>query len=432
MGVGHVGYRFRHAAACADLVAVPGRLSVEAERAAAARHPAAVAATPLAPRRRNRERLLALDGLRGVAAFLVVLHHILLIAQPVSQPPGEPAVGSWWWWVERTPLKLLTAGHEAVIVFFVLSGVVVVLPALRRVDFSWPGLVVSRVVRLILPAWAAIVFATALLLIVPRVPAQVTGGTWLAGQVQSTWGWQRLVVEFSLMGGSVPYDNVLWTLKWEFLFSLLLPGFLVVAVLLHRWWLPTGLLAVGLGTAGCVGHIDPLQYLPIFFLGTLIAVRLRAIEGWSESRRAKRLLAVLLPISALVLICQFLLAPVVPGGSDGAHALVGVEALGGAGIVVAAGAGTAFRRFLERRVPQFLGRISFSLYLVHLPVLATITWIVGDWNWPIAALIAVPLALLTGWGFFRLVEKPLHRVARAAKRNASRLVEQYVRESRSA
>jgi peptidoglycan/LPS O-acetylase OafA/YrhL len=406
-------------------------MTVGVEHGAAKRHPGAVAATPHAPRRRNRDRLHALDGLRGFAAFLVVLHHVLLIAQPVSQPSGAPAVGSVWWWLERTPLKLLTAGHEAVIVFFVLSGVVVVLPALRHVDFSWPGLVVSRVVRLMLPAWAAIVFASALLLAVPRVPSQVTGGSWIAGQVQSEWNWKRLVVEFSLMGGSVHYDNVLWTLRWEFLFSLLLPGFLVVAVLLRRWWLPTGLLAVGLGVAGAVGGIDALQYLPVFFLGTLIAVRLRAIEGWSESRRAKRLLAVILPISALVLICSFLLAPIVPGGTDGAHALVGLEALGGVGVVVVAGAATRFRRFLEGRIPQFLGRISFSLYLVHLPVLVTLTWLLGDWNWPVAASIGVPLATLTGWGFFRLVEKPLHKVARSAKRGAGRVVERYVRASRT-
>lgn len=394
--------------------------------------PTAVAATPAVPRRRNRDRLHALDGLRGIAAFIVVLHHVLLIAQPVSQPPGEPAAWSGWWWLERTPLKLLTAGHEAVIVFFVLSGVVVVLPALKRADFSWPGLVANRVVRLLLPAWAAIVVATILLVVVPRVPEQVTAGTWLAGQVQSDWSWRKLLGEYSLMIGSVPYDNVLWTLRWELLFSLLLPGFLVVAIVLRRWWLPTGLLALGLGVAGTVSGIEAVQYLPVFFLGTLVAVHLRALEGWSASRRARRLLAVLLPVSVLMLISQFLLGGVVPAGSDGAHALRGLEALGGVGVVVCAGAATGFRRFLERRVPQFLGRISFSLYLVHLPLLVTITWLLGDWNWPVAGLIGVPLAVLAGWGFFRVVEKPLHKVARSAKRGAARAVERSVRSSRAA
>jgi peptidoglycan/LPS O-acetylase OafA/YrhL len=396
------------------------------------REPDAVAAKPVVPRRRNRERLHALDGLRGIAAFIVVLHHVSLIAQPVSQPKGEPALWTAWWWLERTPLKLLTAGHEAVIVFFVLSGVVVVLPALKRADYSWPGLIASRVVRLLLPAWAAIVFATILLVAVPRTPDRVTRGTWLAGQVQSDWSWHRLVAEYSLMIGGVPYDNVLWTLRWELLFSLLLPGLMVVAIVLQRWWLPTGLLAVGIGVVGTVGDIEAMQYLPVFFLGTLLAVRLRALEAWSESRRARQLLAVLLPVSLLVLISQFLLQGVVHGGTTGSHALRGLEALGGVGVVICAGASTGLRRFLERRVPQFLGRISFSLYLVHLPVLVTLTWLLGEWNWPIAAAIGVPLAMLAGWGFYRLVEKPLHKVARSAKRGAARAVDRYVRSSRTA
>jgi peptidoglycan/LPS O-acetylase OafA/YrhL len=189
---------------------------------------------------------------------------------------------------------------------------------------------------------------------------------------------------------------------------------------------------VGLGVAGTVIGVEPLEYLPVFFLGTLIAVRLQAVERWSESRRAKRLLAVVLPVSALLLVSSFLLAFAVPQGTAGNHALIGLEALGGVGVVIAAGAATGFRRLLERRVPQFLGRISFSLYLVHLPVLTTVTWLLGDWNWPVAGLIGVPLAVLVGWGFFLLVEKRLHRLARAAKRGAGKALERYVRTSRAA
>ena len=185
----------------------------------ASERPPVVVAVPVSPRRRNRDRLHALDGLRGVAAFVVVLHHVSLIAQPVVAPSGEPPVGTPWWWIERTPLKLLTAGREAVIVFFVLSGLVVALPALKRVDFSWPGLLASRFVRLFLPAWASIVFASLLLLVVPRLPQQVTGGSWLARQVPHDWEWQTLVGQWSLMIGSVPQNNVLWTLRWELAFS---------------------------------------------------------------------------------------------------------------------------------------------------------------------------------------------------------------------
>lgn len=385
-----------------------------------------VVARPAAPRRRNRDRLHALDGLRGIAALVVVLHHLFLIAEPVVDA-SDPEAPSVWWWLQRTPLKLLTAGHEAVIVFFVLSGLVVALPALKRVDFSWPGLVASRVVRLFLPAWASLVLAGALLLAVPRLPEQVTGGSWLARQTQSDWGWQRLVQEFSLMVGGVPFNNVLWTLRWEFLFSLLLPGFLVLAVVLHRWWLPTALLMIGLCVAGSIGGIEAMEYLPVFFLGTLLAVRLVKVETWSETRRAKRLLTGVLVVSLPLLVIQWMLAGVVRWGTDGSHALAGLEVAGAGGIVLCAAAATGFRRFLERRVPQFLGRTSFSLYLVHLPVLATLAFLLGDWNWAAVGLIGVPLAVLTGWVFYRVVEKPLHKVARKAKKGAAQSVERYVR-----
>ena len=56
----------------------------------------------------------------------------------------------------------------------------------------------------------------------------------------------------------------------------------------------------------------------------------------------------------------------------------------------------------------------------------------GDWNWPVVGVVGVPLAVLVGWAFFRLVEKPLHKVARSAKRGAGRAVERYIRSSRSA
>ena len=151
--------------------------------------PAPAPATPGRQRlkRRGPGRLAALDGLRGVAAVVVVVHHLLLIAEPHLTASLGTAPWSLWWLLERTPLKLLTAGREAVMVFFVLSGLVVALPALRKANFSWSGFLAGRFIRLFLPAWAAIVVATGLLLLVPRLPQQVTGDSWLARSAQTDW-----------------------------------------------------------------------------------------------------------------------------------------------------------------------------------------------------------------------------------------------------
>jgi hypothetical protein len=87
-------------------------------------------------------RLVALDGLRGIAALVVVFHHIYQIARPFIEPTTNAWVpGSLWWFISATPIKLLSAGSESVLVFFVLSGVVVPLPLLSRGARAWVGFV---------------------------------------------------------------------------------------------------------------------------------------------------------------------------------------------------------------------------------------------------------------------------------------------------
>jgi peptidoglycan/LPS O-acetylase OafA/YrhL len=80
------------------------------------------------------QRLRSLDGLRGVAAIVVVAYHSLLISPSlaeivVNNQPAEP--GSFWDLLLHSPLRILIAGNEAVIVFFVLSGLVLTLQVRR-------------------------------------------------------------------------------------------------------------------------------------------------------------------------------------------------------------------------------------------------------------------------------------------------------------
>lgn len=53
-------------------------------------------------------RLTALDGLRGVAAVVVVLHHTFYLnpAWPGTQGGAAVASGSVMWWLSYTPLKV--------------------------------------------------------------------------------------------------------------------------------------------------------------------------------------------------------------------------------------------------------------------------------------------------------------------------------------
>ena len=51
-------------------------------------------------------RLTGLDGLRGIAAVIVLLYHLSLVARPFVDTGAD---GDAWWWLTHTPLKLFTA-----------------------------------------------------------------------------------------------------------------------------------------------------------------------------------------------------------------------------------------------------------------------------------------------------------------------------------
>jgi peptidoglycan/LPS O-acetylase OafA/YrhL len=80
---------------------------------------------------------------------------------------------------------------------------------------------------------------------------------------------------------------------------------------------------------------------------------------------------------------------------------------------------------LERPLSQFLGRISFSFYLLNVPVLMAIWTITDQWSWSarlpvevglavgtLSVMLTVPFALVSE----RWVERPGMRLGRTIKR----------------
>jgi peptidoglycan/LPS O-acetylase OafA/YrhL len=81
------------------------------------------------------------------------------------------------------------------------------------------------------------------------------------------------------------------------------------------------------------------------------------------------------------------------------------------GLVFCAIAAAPVRRALTKPAPQWLGRVSFSLYLTHLPILVVLCYLFGDSNWLLVALVGIPLSLGVAMVFFRSIEAPSHRLA---------------------
>lgn len=354
-------------------------------------------------------RIRSLDGLRGLAAVIVLLHHWLLIARPWLE--GTVI----WVWISQSPAKILTAGNEAVLVFFVLSGLVVVLPVFRP-GFSWMGFLSARVVRLYGPVIAALILSSILILLVPRDVSTMPADSWMADTHATEVTWQSFLAQASLVPRQYPLNNPLWSLHWELVYSVLLPFATALALLIRRWALAAVLVCCALSLAGRIFEQSDLLYFPIFLMGTIMAARMPDLLEWVQRPRSRWFMPVLAAGSVLLLIASWLARPIAPSGSELSNALWALAAPGAAGVVLVSLAWGPAVRFFETRVMQWLGRISFSLYLIHVPILATFAFAVGSENWPIIGLLGIPLCLLVAWGFYQAVEARIHQVARRVHR----------------
>src|ERR1700733_13120467 len=111
----------------------------------------------------RRQRLVGLDGLRGLAALYVVVNHVFLRAFPGYPADHAPFWASWFIY-----------GRFAVVVFIVLSGFSLALsPARHGWRLDGVGRFAERRARRILPAyWAALAFSLAVAWLIVPQPAQ--------------------------------------------------------------------------------------------------------------------------------------------------------------------------------------------------------------------------------------------------------------------
>jgi peptidoglycan/LPS O-acetylase OafA/YrhL len=360
--------------------------------------------------RSSRPRLLQLDALRGLAAVTVIFHHF---RASFSTLPGH------WFYL------LVGSGSSAVVLFFVLSGYVLSLPAWAGTQGRYSIYVVRRVCRIYLP------FAAAALI-------SIGGDAWFRRfhPHLTTWylqTWQtRPTVSLALkqltMWPMPQFNTAFWSLYFEMQMSLGMP---VLCAALKRWnavaVTVAGYVGVyGVGGAGLrLAGVD-LALHPVWGnVATTLHVMCHFLLGATLARYDGRLGEAWRKLGGwrwLVLLMAFEAywdLPLVHARWSIPDAWSLWAALGSAGIIVSALHLRPMARLLEHRLPEYLGRVSYSVYLMHGIVLfGVLDELYG--RLPVAVLLALVLvgSLTLGHLFCVTVEEPAMRLG---KRLAERM-----------
>ncbi len=359
-------------------------------------------------------RLLPLDSLRGIAALSVVIHHCLLVFPESFEllfDRGTPITESRDWMaalLTLTPPALLWSGREAVVLFFVLSGFVLALPFISGRGPHYIPFAARRAIRLLMPCIAVVLLVAALAPFIGRAPrpdlSPWVGMSW----TEPVTPWLVLQHMF-LIHDLYPLNNVLWTLEYELAASLAFPLLVRVAGLP----LPTaavvglGAMAVGVAEARLLGGnaVGALTATPHFLLGILLARHRESILATLSS-------ASLLRFIALCALCYVLLrfrwiVPLPGAACDLANGL------GAALLIALVLCSPRIQVLLSLRPVVWLGTVSYSLYLIHVPLIVGALHLAPQ-DLPPAMVLAgvVPLSLLAAAVLHRLVELPSIAIAR--------------------
>jgi peptidoglycan/LPS O-acetylase OafA/YrhL len=322
----------------------------------------------------SQSRLLFLDGLRGFAALFVVFHHAYFnfFFGPVGGdrfpnllPHGVKAVAD-----------ILTFGHQAVVVFIVLSGYCLMRPVVRNLGVLHGGLsgFARRRARRILPPYYAALVVTLLMLALVPIPEASRYGppppVFTRGVLLS----HLLLVQSLSPDWFGKIDAPTWTVATEWLI------YWVFATLLLPVWRKLGILAT-VALAVILGILPRIFHIPIasaapWFLGCFaFGMFGSCVESYSaHSGKSALSFTTWRWISAALWSALIGIVVLRPGlmHSIAGDFFVGIATMSliiSCALACEAGKQTATKKLLESRTGATLGAFSFSLYLLHWPVL---------------------------------------------------------------
>lgn len=322
------------------------------------------------------KRIGYVDGLRAVAVLSVVIHHSTKydLTLPLT-------------WSRH----ILLEGSHGVDLFFVISGFCLSYPTLAALraggsaSFSLSRFWAKRLVRILPPFWIALAAFALGGLAIEAAGLQTPSPAWIEPP-----SFAALARQFFLLDPNAAWTNgSFWSLAIEFRWYIVFP-------LLLALWVrsPRAFGAVALASFAAF-HLTRLEVwdfatLPAFMLGIVAAdIQTRSAGSWRWA----------VPGFAASLGAALLLEPkTLEGFYEQTQA--GWQ-LASFFFVVAVGSMPAARRIFGAYPLAVIGLASYSIYLVHEPIIALLEYYSG-----LSMIAAAAVAIVIGFVFWRVFERP--------------------------
>jgi peptidoglycan/LPS O-acetylase OafA/YrhL len=358
-------------------------------------------------------RIPQLDSIRGLASLSVFVHHIYLVT---------PILPLLFW---QSPLRIFINGRGAVLLFFVLSGLVLSLPFFNGKKIPYISFMTKRIIRIYIP------YAIAILINIIACSVLYTDKTISEGWLNNFWktkpNMNSILEHLNLLGDmhTSYFNTVIWSLIHEMRISLvfpvililvkklnLLPNLIICASLSFTAWL-NGIFHFHHNVGFNTSYFDTLHYLSVFILGALLSKHKNDITLIYNRISTK---------VKWILLCSSLVIYAYSAALDAFINFPLNDKVADYGMILAAVAFVIFAinsiklsALIVNKPTMFLGKISYSLYLYHMTVLQSFFYIFhGVFPvWIINILVFIS-GITFAYVFWYLIEKNTINLARNA------------------
>ena len=371
------------------------------------------------------KRITWIDGLRGIACIGVFIHHFFLSFYP-GVFFGEESVshvsGKLDYKLGQNPISTFFCGEYMVCIFLLVSGLVVSYQ-MQQIEEKEKvsDFILKRYPKLSLPLFCVslLVWGMLHLGIFSNIGiSKMTGSVWLGDYYQGTQTLRDVVVCSFLLVWFVMdnrFSNVFWMLKILFF------GSILSALLGQMAWGKNKKMYIVYGVAAVISFQFQNMYL-LFVMGSFLSYfmiqnhKLKHQKIWGGLCLLLGLFFGGFPTKVIPNGIYEVFIPIMSGkiNAQFLHMIAAFFTLIGIYYL------EWIQKLLNRKSCQFMGKISYSFFLLHIPIMFSFsTWLFGiilnlTNQYFFASLVVVLISFIVTTGFsycfYRFIEKPCYRL----------------------